>query len=340
MPDRVKVPAAFWLGVERLGVKRSELLRWGSLPLQAGQDNAHLNTMQFFALWRGLEALSGPEVGLRLSQSLNGAVMPPSFMVGYHSRDLEDALSRVTRFKMLCAPEVLDITRDRETCTLSMSWPYGGGSVPISLTDATMASLMGLARAGTGKEILPLRMELQRPQSDAASAYFRCPIRWHAAHDRLILRASDLRLPFEKYNRELLALLDGALSADVEAASQMAGTVVEQVRWLLRRNLTAGRPELRSIAQELAVSERSLHRRLSEEGQSFQSLLADTRHELAREYLADGTLEIAEIAYMLGYDDQGSFYRAFQRWESVTPSGWRERRQHRGPRIAAEDAEQ
>lgn len=324
MPDRVKIPAAFWLGVDRLKIRRSELLRQAVLPIQAGQDNAHLSTAQFFALWRGLEALYGPDVGLQLSQSLDGAVMPPSFMVAFHSRDLDDALSRVARFKMLCAPEELEIARGRENCVLSVSWPYGGGNVPPSLTDATMASLVGLARAGTGSELRPLRLELRRGRSAVLSDYFGCPVRWNADHDRLVLRVSDLSLPFLGYNWELLALLDKALLTEADSA-MAAGTVVEQVRWLLRRNLTAGRPELRSIAQELAVSERSLQRRLSEEGHSFQSLLADTRHELAREYLAEGTLDIAEIAYMLGYDDQGSFYRAFQRWENATPSEWRER---------------
>lgn len=59
-------------------------------------------------------------------------------------------------------------------------------------------------------------------------------------------------------------------------------------------------------------------------GHSFQSLLSDTRHALACEYLAQAALDIAEIAYMLGYDDHGSFYRAFQKWEAKTPSQWRE----------------
>jgi AraC-like DNA-binding protein len=327
MPDRVKIPAAFWLGVDRLKIRRSELLRKAALPLQSGQENAHLNTAQFFALWRGLEALGGTDVGLHLSQSLDGAVMPPSFMAGYHSRDLDDALKRVARFKMLCAPEQLDITTDAEACVLSVSWPYGKCAVPASLTDATMVSLVGLARAGTGKgkDILPLRVELQRGPSEAVSNYFRCPIRWNAAQDRLILRLSDLHLPFEGYNRELLDLLDKALSSEADQ-QQRGGTIVDQVRWLLRRNLTAGRPELRSIARELAVSERSLQRRLSEEGQSFQSILTDTRHALACEYLAEDALDIAEIAYMLGYDEQGSFYRAFQKWEGCTPSEWRIKR--------------
>jgi hypothetical protein len=92
MPDRIKTPAAFWLGVDRLNIRRSALLRAAGLPAQAGQENSHLTAVQFFALWQGLEALQGPDVGLHLAQSLDSAVMPPSFLVGNHARDLGDAL--------------------------------------------------------------------------------------------------------------------------------------------------------------------------------------------------------------------------------------------------------
>ncbi len=323
--DRIKVPAAFWLGVDRLQIRRSALLRAAGLPAQAGQGDRYQTTAQFFALWRGLEVLHGPDVGLHLAQSLDGSVMPPSFLIGYHARDLGDALNRVARFKALCAPEDMSITADGENCIVAADWPYGGAAPPPSLPVATMTSLINLARTGTGQDVRPVRLELQGRSSKAISAHFRCPIRWNAGRDRLVLRGADLSLPFQGYNRDLVELLDKALASEI-GTRQSIVTLADQVRWLLRRSLTAGRPELRSVARELATSERSLQRRLGEEGHSFQSLLADTRHTLAREYLAQATLDIGEIAYMLGYDDQGSFYRAFQRWEGTTPAQWREHR--------------
>jgi len=78
----------------------------------------------------------------------------------------------------------------------------------------------------------------------------------------------------------------------------------------------------------LAMSERSLQRRLSDEGLSFQVLLSETRHQLALEYLRDPSLAIVEVAYMLGYEDQNSFFRAFRQWEGKTPSVWRANHGH------------
>lgn len=59
------------------------------------------------------------------------------------------------------------------------------------------------------------------------------------------------------------------------------------------------------------MSERSVERKLTDEGMTFQGLLSETRHELALEHLADPSLAIIEVAYMLGYEDQNSFFRAF-----------------------------
>ncbi len=72
------------------------------------------------------------------------------------------------------------------------------------------------------------------------------------------------------------------------------------------------------------MSERSLQRRLTDEGVSFQTLVSQTRHQMALEHLADNSLTLIEIAYLLGYEDQNSFFRAFRQWENQTPSDWRD----------------
>ncbi|MEM9654001.1 MAG: helix-turn-helix domain-containing protein, partial [Actinomycetota bacterium] len=66
-------------------------------------------------------------------------------------------------------------------------------------------------------------------------------------------------------------------------------------------------------------STRTLQRRLSEEGTSFQSVLNATRESLARHYLVNGGLAAGEIAFLLGYEEPSSFYRAFHSWTGQTP---------------------
>jgi len=65
---------------------------------------------------------------------------------------------------------------------------------------------------------------------------------------------------------------------------------------------------------------------------SFQRLLQDARRELARHYLGHSSLELNETAYLLGYEDNHSFFRAFQQWEGTSPGEWRAR--HGAPVLA------
>jgi len=95
------------------------------------------------------------------------------------------------------------------------------------------------------------------------------------------------------------------------------------VKWVLKRILTGGHPYIQTVAGDLGMSHRTLQRRLTAEDTSFKALLTQVRHEQAREYLADPSLEITEVAFLIGYEDQNSFYRAFRLWEDDTPSNWR-----------------
>jgi AraC-like DNA-binding protein len=72
------------------------------------------------------------------------------------------------------------------------------------------------------------------------------------------------------------------------------------------------------------MSERTLQRRITEEGTTYRDLVMEARQELGRKLLADPSADINEVACLLGYQDTSSFYRAFREWEGVTPSQWRE----------------
>ncbi|TIT07718.1 MAG: helix-turn-helix domain-containing protein, partial [Mesorhizobium sp.] len=152
--------------------------------------------------------------------------------------------------------------------------------------------------------------------------YFGCPVRYGAPRDLLVLRSTDLDRPFPGHNPELLEILTPALSAALGELSAQS-SICEQVKSVLKRSLASGRPELSDIARELGMSERTLQRRITEQGTSFRELLVDARQELGRQLLSDPTADIDEVACLLGYQDASSFYRAFREWEGTTPNRWR-----------------
>jgi len=130
-------------------------------------------------------------------------------------------------------------------------------------------------------------------------------------------------LPFITYNPDLLATVAPQLEA--ELAEQLAQrNFSEQAKGILKRLLAGQRPGIDDLARELHMSTRTLQRRLTEEGISFQRLLEDARRELARHYLLHSSRELNETAYLLGYEDANSFFRAFHHWEGTSPGQWRE----------------
>jgi AraC-like DNA-binding protein len=153
-------------------------------------------------------------------------------------------------------------------------------------------------------------------------AHFCCPVKFKARQNALIFSKADMELPFITYNAELLAVIAPQLEA--ELTEQLAQkTFSEQAKGVLKRLLAGQRPGIQGLARELNLSTRTLQRRLTEQGISFQRLLEEARRELARHYLLHSSLELNQTAYLLGYEDPNSFLRAFHQWEGTSPGQWR-----------------
>ena len=95
------------------------------------------------------------------------------------------------------------------------------------------------------------------------------------------------------------------------------------VREAIADGMRDGDFKLARVAAKLAMSPRSLQRRLLEEGAVFKALVDDTRLRLALDFLRHGGHTLTEIAFLLGYSEVSAFHRAFKRWTGLTPSGCR-----------------
>ena len=147
-------------------------------------------------------------------------------------------------------------------------------------------------------------------------------MRFKAQWNVLIFRSSDLDLPFVTHNEELLAVIGAHVESELKARNTRLN-VGEQVKETLGRTMAGKRPTLQDVATELGLGVRTLQRRLTDAGLTLQQLVEDTRRELARHYLKQSNVELNEIAFLLGFADANSFFRAFQLWEGTSPGEWR-----------------
>lgn len=325
-PDKFKASNALWAGLKKIGISPAALLRQSQLPVTLHDGDKNLvTTAQFFALWRAMGELNpDPALGLKLARQVEIEQYHPSAIAALHARDYRDALTRMSRYKQLCSPEEMRITESGDECVIELAWWYATEDEPPLLTDAAFASFVELGRRGTQTIFHPKRVELKRAPEPLRvhEDFFQCAVKFRAKRNALVLHRADLDRAFATHNADLLELIGPQLEKAL-AGHKARRKIGDQVKWILKRLLAGNRPDILTVARELGVSARTLQRRITEEGATFRQLLLEARKELVRQYLALPSIGINEAAYLLGYDDPNSFYRAFRTWEGTTPAHWR-----------------
>jgi AraC-like DNA-binding protein len=308
------------------GLSPSTVLRCAGLPIGLfSQDKILLTTEEFFALYRGIAEVSrDPAIGLKLGTEDRMERYDPVAIAAVCTRSFRDAVDRIGRYKQLTCPEKIALVERGNESAVHFTWLLAHEEEPALLVDVCFAWMLSIARRGTGRSLHPKRVEFQRSEADRAiyEKHFQCPIRFRAARNVLVFNKADMDAAFLTYNADLLAVVAPQLEAELKQ-QLMEKNFREQVKGTLKRQLAGERPAIEHVARELRLSKRTLQRRLTADGITFQQLMEEARRELARHYLLHSSLELNETAYLLGYEDANSFFRAFHEWEGTSPGEWR-----------------
>jgi AraC-like DNA-binding protein len=326
MSKHFRVPGRLSAKLQDSGVLVSSVLQHAGLPMGLlDQARILVTTEEFFALWRGIGHIStDPAIGLALGTESKPEHFDPVVFAALSAGNFGEAMRQVARYKQLSCPEELVLEADDTELSIQFRWLLANDTEPAVLTDLCFAWVLNIARHGTGTRMSPVRLEFMRSRAYPKSLerHFGCPVVFGAARNAIVFKASDAVLPFVTRNAELLAMLAPQLDEELKQHRGQE-TFPERVCATIQRKLNGHRPKMQEIARELHVSSRTLQRRLQDAGYSFQRVLEEARHQLARHYLTNSMLELNETAYLLGYEDSNSFVRAFRTWEGVPPAHWR-----------------
>jgi len=191
--------------------------------------------------------------------------------------------------------------------------------------EALMASVLTLARHAIGREepVTSVAFQHARPRDVSEhERIFQGPVQFSSPVNEMQFSARWLDAPLATADPNLCAVLDRHLS-DLFDRIPSSQSFSHSVRRHLLRSLRSGPINLSRFAKGLAVSERTLQRRLEQEGTSLQKLIEESRHELSLTLLRRSHLSLAEISQRLGYATLASFSRAFRRWRGVSPAAYR-----------------
>ena len=313
--------------LEELGVLASAVLRRAGLPQgYLNQPRVLLNTEELFALWRAVgEVSTNPSIGLLLGTETKTERFHPVGLAALSTENFGLAIDQMARYKQLTCPEEILEEKDSEEWSIQFRWLLADEVEPPVLIECCFAWVLSTARHGTGTRLSPLRVEFVQPRAHVKTIerHFGCLVVGGAPRNAIVFRAADAKRPFVTRNAELLGMLAPQFEEELKRENADEN-FAERVRIAIQQKLTGRRPTIEDIADALHVSSRTLQRRLQEEGSSFQRVLDDARHQLARHYLNNSVLELNEAAYLLGYEDGNSFVRAFRTWEGIPPARWRE----------------
>jgi len=327
MLKHFRVPGRLAVKLEELGVSISAVLRRAGLPRDLfEQTRVLVSTNELFALWRAIDHVtSDPLIGIKLGIETKTERFHPMAIAALSTENLVAASEQMARYKKLTAPEEILVELDGEEFTVGFRWLLAVDAEPWTLTDYCFSWMRSLARHGSGTQLNPLRAEYvqQRTNIRQLERSLGCEVISGAPRNAIIFRASDATKPFVTRNAELLDLLAPQFEEQMRQYKEEDG-FIELVRRTIQDKLTGHRPSINAVSQTLHMGPRTLQRRLQDSGSSFQRVLDEARHQMARYYLSNSSLELNEAAYLLGFEDPNSFGRAFRSWEGMPPRDWRE----------------
>ncbi len=316
-----------WLDKQGLdaGPLRMSLARWAS------RDNVPVPVWRDL-LSRGLALVPGrvaPELGV-------GACVLPGHLgvLGYlvlASDTLGEAMRAYQRYETLfygASLAEIEVVGDQA----EMRWPSSDNELGQQADGAAIAALVTFMRRQIDQPPPPSAVSfLEKVDAETARAYeafFGCPVTWNDSHVRVRFPLHYLSLPMPRRDPTLRELLDrqarALLRALPESSDDNASTD-RQLQQVLLKLLSDGEPTLARAAGAMHMSPRTLQRRLARHQLGWQQWLDSSREQLARQYLADPSLTLTDIALLLGFSEQSAFTRAYRRWTGNSPG--RERRQ-------------
>mgnify|MGYP006079188067 FL=1 len=309
--------------LEPSGMSREQLLSGtgigaadshAALNLTADQLNTACTNALLFSKDSQLGLKFGSQISIA-SQGIFGYALMTSATIG-------DALNLLVRYNRVILPSIgIQLERHDEQLELWVKAAHLPQDLQRFYTEVLYAAIINSGGILLGRQTAIINMQLNYPKPvslDEYEAIFGSEVRFKAPRSAMFFDYASLGSAISTSNpiaRDIFKReCDRLISRDASG-----GMVSERVQQIL---LQAGSefPNSAKVAQLLHMSESTLQRHLTKEGNRFQQLLDQVRYRLAGEYLEGTNLPVAEIACLLGFSDAANFRRSFKRWSGTTPS--------------------
>ncbi len=279
------------------------------------------------------ERLNEPDLPLKIGAALQVRHLGIAGQVLLSCDTLGEAAEHFCRYcRLVDDTGYTRIHRRARTGEATFHWGAGGteASVPPPAMEQIWAgAMLGLSQWLTGRADIAGEFHFHHPRPDDIAGYERMlgpRLHFSRQETRAVFPSWTMELPVATHVPEMRPIVEAQAEASLRALERETDRTHDlacRVSELIAHELARGMASVESIAPQLALSSRTLNRRLADAGTSFRALCESVRRTRAENLLCDDTVSLAEISFMLGYQEQSTFQRAFKRWTGMTPGEFR-----------------
>lgn len=317
------------LGEVAAGVRTADLLQRLGMSLNAPVDPKHLissdDYYEFFAAvsLRDPEGLSLP---LRIGATMRSDEYGAFGLAWKSAPNLRGSYLRSERYgRVLGSAEAYTLEQTNDGWFFNLE-KVGDGRLGQQLSnEASLSAVDVISKEVSSAAFEPLAVFFKHsPRGDVTvyQDHFGCRVYFDSGRDALLIKEESIDAPNKLGDETIASFFDQHLEQEI-ANLAVNQTLEQDVRRVVTTLLSEGVPTLSLIAAELGIGTRTLQRRLSDDGLSFQVLVDRARKDLARRLLRETSYSLAEIAFLTGFAEQSGFSRAFKRWSGQTPRSYR-----------------
>jgi AraC-like DNA-binding protein len=314
--------------LRQLGADPLEVMEAVGIDLaKAANPDWRLSQEAFYELMARSVAETGEEAfGLVAAELLQPQALHGLGLAWLASDTVYDGLRRLVRFGHIVSTGVtLSLAEEGALVHLGLEDDMGVTEGVYPGRDYAVGIITRMCRLTVGDFLAPVIIGIARPpprQPERWEYMLASRVAFGSDTTRVTWSRSDIEEPLATGDPVLARINDSQVQAYLDSCT-LQSTSREVVDKIVER-LPDGPPSQQQIAEALHVSNRTLQRKLREEGNTFKNLLQDARLQLAREYLGQPNRSVVETAYMLGFSEPSTFSRAFKRWTGMAPAEFRD----------------
>ena len=309
--------------LKSIGLSIENILEQAGIPNVLWKEEIQFSTEEYYLFLKKIDEVITDEQISAISNIDNLNVFIPSFFAALSSKNGLEGLKRLAKYKKLIGPVFLEIKEFEEIVQVQYFFEQREKELPRFAVLNEQLMLINLLNKGIGKEISPVSVTSPFEYGELLTKKINATIN-KAKQNEIIFSMKDLKKPFLTANNIMVEYLEPQLKQKLsEMESETFETFTSRVQKKLFQLIPSGQFGLENVAEEFGISGRTLQRNLSAENTSFNQMVKDIQKIMTFNYLEAKELSIDEIAYLVGYTELSSFYRAFKKWTGKTVSQYR-----------------